>query len=894
MNEQDLAFIRKAMEKRWLFWVFFWRWPRLLSGLYIDCLNARAERDRAVGISSVLQNIEADRNAILKQQKSLLKWVHTTHRLSNIPQESIKALFAAGRRLKLGVLFLGLAISAQAQVPPLLRNHWTTNPAPRAITTLLTNGVRAATNIWDLDFTNSATVTVTAISNAFGAVLSFTAATNGGGTGSSSMTNALLHAGPTNGSVSPLILTAGDGVTLTTSGTNRVLALSNSVAAGSSLWTSNAGVIYPTTATNYVAVPSSLWAATNELTSLLVGDVQAGIAEYGLPYEPFKFGIFRTPLPTGADIDVIWTAFSPGNSATHEFYSIARTNDGSTQTFHEVRARRDGTGSTMTMQAIAGTNYTDVATIQAGTSDLTATVRSSFGLQTFASANAAAGNGNGEAMFKLKTTLPTITNIYFLDFQTNSISVFRVDEYGNIFNKRLTPSTVLVANSTTNIASLANGTGALTNNGSGTLGWLSLTNFGGTSAANTNAIISVLTNQTAVGVGTNLNFIAGAGIQILATNLTGAGGTNTLAISATTQPPSAALTNVAAGANITNISHSPLQAGEIAITNGGLGLDRGLKSLMASTMITLTDEGTNIIVTGTGQTGSAALTNVAAGANVTNISHSPLAAGQIAITNGSAGLDRGMKSLQAGTMIALTDQNTNIIVTGTGQTGSANLTNLSATAAITNVTVTIITNTGVSLYTVPSGVKYIMVECLGGGGGGGGVDGVTSQSAAGGGGGSGAYCSTNITTPAASYIVTVGTNGLGGVGTGANAGTIGGTTLFTNILTALGGSGGGGKAAAAGVSITIGGVGALETATGKYYTGGNPGENGFCVSTALAISGSGAGSIYGGGGAGQTAAVGGNATGKGAGGGGAAVITNVDRDGGRGSPGVIIVREFYQ
>jgi hypothetical protein len=227
------------------------------------------------------------------------------------------------------------------------------------------------------------------------------------------------------------------------------------------------------------------------------------------------------------------------------------------------------------------------------------------------------------------------------------------------------------------------------------------------------------------------------------------------------------------------------------------------------------------------------------------------------------------------------------------QASDTDLTNLAGTRAVTNFTRTIITATGISTYTVPTGVKYIFVECVGGGAGGGGVDGANSQSAAGGGGGSGAYASTNITTPAASYVVTVGLGGGGGAA-GANNGTNGGSTTFTNLMTAPGGNGGVGKASAAAVSITLGGAGASVATGGTVSTGGTAGGNGFCVSSALAISGQGAGTIYGGGGAAQTAAVGGNATGYGAGGGGAAVITNTDRAGGNGSQGVIIVWEFYQ
>jgi hypothetical protein len=882
MSEEDLAFIRKAMEKRWLFWVFFWRWPRLLSGLYIDCLNARAERDKAVGISSVLQNIEAERNTILKQQKSLLKWVHTTHRLSNIPQESIKALFAAGRRLKLGVLFLGLAISVQAQVPPLLRNHWTTNAAPRAITTLLTNGVRVATNIWELDLTNSPTVTITAISNASGAVISFTS-TNSGSSGSSSITNALLYAGPTNGSVSPLILTAGDGITLTTSGTNRIIAVSNTVAEISDLvWTNDAGIIYPLQTNGPV-----VW-----------GDIDAFSTWWGWPYSGFLGGVGVDSAAGHQSLELEYAAFDSTNNDFADLNIFLRTT-ANPKAHLELEARKIG-GTPRAYFVIDATTAEadgkgDVLSKYESGSSLTKVNIGNFHSLTesgFFAAMDVQSVGTNVYPISVRWSSPDGLQTTLWRLGTNSTMVCE----GKIFASApvldawqvWTNASVVFDGFKLNFTNQASAAGSK---------YFRIQNSGSDVFAIFPNGISYFANTITNNTGTTNAFIVkdtSGGYTRLYTDVG--------VLYSSASPPFrtveanlwASLTNIAITGALTNLTQSPLAAGQLAITNGNTTPSRGFKSLQASTMISLTDQGTNILIVGTGQTGSAALTNVAAGANVTNLSHSPLAAGQLAITNGSAGLDRGLKSLQAGTMIALTDQNTNIIVTGTGQTGSANLTNLSATAAITNITVTVITNTGVSLYTVPSGVKYIMVECLGGGGGGGGVDGVNAQSAAGGGGGSGAYCSTNITTPAASYIVTVGTNGLGGAGAGGNAGTIGGTTSFTNILTALGGSGGAGKAAAAAVSITLGGVGALETATGKYYTGGNPGENGICVSAALAISGSGAGSIYGGGGAGQTAAAGGVATGKGAGGGGAASISVTDRDGGRGSPGVIIVREFYQ
>lgn len=221
------------------------------------------------------------------------------------------------------------------------------------------------------------------------------------------------------------------------------------------------------------------------------------------------------------------------------------------------------------------------------------------------------------------------------------------------------------------------------------------------------------------------------------------------------------------------------------------------------------------------------------------------------------------------------------------------LTNAVAIGIFTNISQTIITNTGVSTYTVPAGARYIRVEILGGGGGGGAVDGAASASAAGAGGGGGSYCWTNIISPAASYIVTVGTNGPGGA-TPSESGLVGGQTTFTNLMTAPGGLGGAGQVQSTANKVSLGGLGGALSTGGVLNMGGSSGGNGMCWAGTLALSGLGADSFYGSGGASQTAAVGSAATGYGAGGSGAAVISNTDRAGGNGSQGIIIVTEFYK
>lgn len=176
-------------------------------------------------------------------------------------------------------------------------------------------------------------------------------------------------------------------------------------------------------------------------------------------------------------------------------------------------------------------------------------------------------------------------------------------------------------------------------------------------------------------------------------------------------------------------------------------------------------------------------------------------------------------------------------------------------------------------FTVPSGVFNIFSEVFGGGGSGGGVG--ASGSAAGGGGAGGMskqYCSV---TPGTAITITV---GLGGAPGGSGGGNNGGTSSFGSYNGATGGQGGGGAGAQ-------GGVGGIGTGSGLNGSGapGNPGVTG--LSGAL-LGGTGASSVWGGGGL-ESPGAGINATGyasggSGAGGAGAA-------NGGAGAGGLVIL-----
>lgn len=117
-------------------------------------------------------------------------------------------------------------------------------------------------------------------------------------------------------------------------------------------------------------------------------------------------------------------------------------------------------------------------------------------------------------------------------------------------------------------------------------------------------------------------------------------------------------------------------------------------------------------------------------------------------------------------------------------------------------------------YTVPAGVHYISVECIGGGGGGGRIDGGAS-----GGGGGGAYVKAFLAvTPGTTYSYVVGTGGSGSTGTKN-----GGDSWFGSSATVMAKGGNGTP-----INTTTGSSGGSAAASvgDVKYFGGNGGNGG--------------------------------------------------------------------
>lgn len=221
--------------------------------------------------------------------------------------------------------------------------------------------------------------------------------------------------------------------------------------------------------------------------------------------------------------------------------------------------------------------------------------------------------------------------------------------------------------------------------------------------------------------------------------------------------------------------------------------------------------------------------------------------------------------------------------------------------------------TGISRFTaggtfvVPAAVTTVYVTAVGGGGGGGGSgdnnlgNGPTGSCGGGGGAGQSVFRTPITVTPGASLAVVIG--GAGGGGTGstqgsnnATGGGSGGTTSLGGSLVALnGGTGGssGQSANASGRNGPLGGVG---------YPDGGPGSDGAASGSGngwVGAGGAGGSSPFGGGGPGgksgfttENSTNGFAGFGFGSGGGGGGVVYSVGgngRNGGAGTPGLMII-----
>lgn len=195
-------------------------------------------------------------------------------------------------------------------------------------------------------------------------------------------------------------------------------------------------------------------------------------------------------------------------------------------------------------------------------------------------------------------------------------------------------------------------------------------------------------------------------------------------------------------------------------------------------------------------------------------------------------------------------------------------------------------------WTKPAGLKYVDVECIGSGGSGGGSTAASTGACGGAGGG---YSRKRIAAASlgATETVTVGAWVAGGSGAGGANGNTGNTSSFGSLLSATGGFGGNGS----GASLITGATGGNGIGGDVNITGGQSGPG--TATASAGISGKGGDTVLGlGGGSTYNAAVGTTiglvGSGYGAGGsGGNSGSSAGDADGGRSTPGIVIVTEYY-
>lgn len=198
-------------------------------------------------------------------------------------------------------------------------------------------------------------------------------------------------------------------------------------------------------------------------------------------------------------------------------------------------------------------------------------------------------------------------------------------------------------------------------------------------------------------------------------------------------------------------------------------------------------------------------------------------------------------------------------------------------------------------YTPTTGMKFCTIECVGGGGAGGGLSAALTIVGVGGGGGAGGY-SRKISSAAdigVSQVVTIGAGGTPGAA-GNNPGGAGSDTSLGTICIGKGGAGGDGDDGTSGNS-SPGGAGGVA-GTGDLTIPGQPGFLGV-NSTSLGATGwhggEGGSSFYGAGApARYSNGDGFAASNYGSGGGGAWTLGGIDRSGGAGSAGIIVITEY--
>ena len=216
-------------------------------------------------------------------------------------------------------------------------------------------------------------------------------------------------------------------------------------------------------------------------------------------------------------------------------------------------------------------------------------------------------------------------------------------------------------------------------------------------------------------------------------------------------------------------------------------------------------------------------------------------------------------------------------------------------AAAGRIVRTIVTSS--STYTKPDGLQFLEIEVQGGGAASGGCAATTtSQQSVGGGGGGGGYSTSFLAAADVPAVVamTVGAAGLGvSAATGGNAG----ASHFGSLGSGNGGTGGNTSGVSAAQAYVSPGNGGVASNGQSNITGQGGGSSSTFFSGSFSMAGAGGSSMLGHGGpmisAGNWSEVNGTGYGAGARSGGNSGASQAAKAGGNGSPGVIILTEYF-
>jgi hypothetical protein len=226
-------------------------------------------------------------------------------------------------------------------------------------------------------------------------------------------------------------------------------------------------------------------------------------------------------------------------------------------------------------------------------------------------------------------------------------------------------------------------------------------------------------------------------------------------------------------------------------------------------------------------------------------------------------------------------------------TGDAEATGFTVTGKTTGILGDEVIFTSSGTWTKDANLKFVVVEVQGGGGGGGAAGSSTGQNGSGGGGGGYAMKKIAAASLGATETVTVGAAGAAGTGGSVDGGN-GGDSSFGAHCTGAGGAKGLHGSTSSAFSGGAGGAGTGGDVNITGQEGGAGGVNGSADNGVNRRLGNGGSSKWGFGAVtnAPSSSSGKNATGYG-GGGSAASRLSSNQDGGAGTAGLVIVREYY-